>query len=179
MKWKTLKTTLIEGNSFLRFYVDEFETGTGKRGEYYYHVNGYTDGFVSVFVQTHKGTFIMTDEYRYLFDRPSLSNPAGGIEQNETIEEAARREAMEECGYQLGELIPLGWVASANAFSKERMHVFLGRDPVWVGQKLDEVEEITVREMTPAQIDDAIASGEIWDGTTISGWYKVKLFLGL
>ncbi|MFA4845997.1 MAG: NUDIX hydrolase [Patescibacteria group bacterium] len=179
MKWKTLKTTLIEGNPSLRFYVDEFETDTGKRGKYYYHVNGYTDGFVSVFVQTDNNTFIMTDEYRYLFDRQSLGNPAGGIEQNESIEEAARREAMEECGYQLGELIPLGWIASANAISKERMHLFLGRNPVRVGQKLDEVEEITVREMTAAQIDEAIASGEIWDGTTISGWCRVKSFLGL
>ncbi|MBI5794320.1 NUDIX hydrolase [Candidatus Uhrbacteria bacterium] len=179
MTWKTLKTTLIEGNPFLRFYVDEFETPTGKRGKYYYHVNGYTDGFVSVFVQTQNNTFIMTQEYRYLFDRVSLANPKGGIGQSESIEEAAMRETIEECGYKPAELISLGWIASANSISKERMHLFLGRNSVWVGQKLDEAEEITVREMTAAQIDEAIASGEIWDGSAISGWVKVKLFLGL
>lgn len=51
MSWKTLNTKLIEANPYLRFFVDEFETETGKKGKYYYHVNGYTDGFISVLVQ--------------------------------------------------------------------------------------------------------------------------------
>ncbi|MEK7615199.1 MAG: NUDIX hydrolase [Patescibacteria group bacterium] len=179
MKCKTLNTTLIEGNKFLRFFVDEFETDTGKKGTYYYHSNAYIDQFVSVFVQTDQGTFIMTNEYRYLFDRMSLGNPRGGIEKDESIEEAAIRETIEECGYKIGELIPLGWVASAPAISKEEMHLFLGRKLEHVGQKIEETEEITVREMTPAQIDEAIVSGEMWDGCAISGWFKVKQYLGL
>ncbi len=179
MKWKTLNTTMIEGNPFVRFFVDEFETPSGKKGKYFYHVNGNGDGFVSVFVQTLNNTFIMTNEYRYLFDRVSLGNPKGSIEPNESIEEAAMREVVEECGYKPSEIISLGWVASANAISKERMHVFLGKNPVRLGQKLDELEDITVREMTVREIDEAIATGEIWDGATVSGWYKVKLYLGL
>ncbi len=179
MKWKTLNTTLIEGNKFLRFFVDEFETESGTRGKYYYHAGAYSNPFVSMWVQTETGTFIMTNEYRYLFDRFSLANPKGSVEPDETIEEAVVRETIEECGYKPTQLIPLGWVASASAISKEEMHIFLGRSLVHVGQKLDEDERITVCEMTSVQIDAAIASGEIWDSCAISGWFKVKQYLGL
>lgn len=179
MNWKTLSTKTIEANQHLRFLVDEFETQDGHRGQYFYHSNAHSDDFVSVFVQTQTGTFMMTDEYRYLFDRSSLSNPKGGIEQNEPIEKAAIREAVEESGFRPKRLISLGWIASAPAISKERMHLFLGKDLEQVGQKLDEREEIDVREMTAQQIDEAIVSGEIWDGACISGWFKVKAYLGL
>jgi len=179
MSWKTLKTKIIEENSYLRFLVDEFETESGKKGNYYYHLNAYGDGFVSVFVQKDADTFIMTNEYRYLFDRFSVANPKGSIDQNESIEDAAIRETVEESGYKPKVLVPLGWISSAPAISKERMHLFLGKDSEYVGQKLEGYEEIEVREMSVKQIDDAIVSGEIWDGATISGWCRVKLYLGL
>lgn len=179
MSWKTLNTKIIEENPYLRFLVDEFETESGKKGKYYYHLNAFGDGFVSVFVQKDTDTFIMTSEYRYLFDRISVANPKGSIDQNESIEDAAIRETVEESGYKPKVLIPLGWISSAPAISKERMHLFLGKDLEYIGQNLEGLEEIKVKEMTAKQIDEAIASGEIWDGATISGWCKVKLLLGL
>lgn len=179
MSWKTLSTKSIESNKHLRFMVDEFETESGKKGEYYYHSNAYGDEYVSVFIQTAKDTFIMIEEYRYLFDRMFIANPRGGIEKDETIEDAAMRETIEESGYQAVDLIPLGQIASAPAISKERMCLFLATSAKKVGQRLDEMENIRVREMSASEIDQAIASGEIWDGCTISGWTKVKLYLGL
>jgi len=179
MSWKTLNTKIIEKNPYLRFLIDEFETESGKKGKYYYHLNAYGDGFVSVFVQKDADTFIMTNEYRYLFDRFSVANPKGSIDKNESIEDAAIRETVEESGYKPNKLIPLGWISSAPAISKERMHLFLSNDIEYVGQKLEGDEEIKVRVMSVKQIDDAIVSGEIWDGATISGWCRVKLYLGL
>lgn len=177
MSWKTVRTKIIEANPHLRFFIDDFETETGKKGKYYYHSCGYGDGFVGVFVQKDEDSFIMTKEYRYLFDRESIANPKGSIEPGESIEDAAIRETIEECGYKPNTLIPLGWIASAPAISKERMHLFLGKDIVKVGQKIDELEQIDVLEMTSKQIDEAITSGALWDGTTISGWHRVKLYL--
>jgi hypothetical protein len=180
MNWKTLNTKIIEANEHLRFLVDEFETEKGKKGKYYYHSCGSGDDFVGVVVQKDVDTFIMTREYRYLFDRISLAFPKGAIEPNETIEEAAIRETIEECGYKPNTLIPIGWVASAPAISKEKMRLFLGKDIVKVeNQKQDELETITAHKMTSKQIDEAIMSGEMWDGGAISGWLKVKLFLGI
>lgn len=179
MSWKTLSTKSIEANTHLRFMVDEFETEEGKRGEYYYHTNAFGDTAVNIFVQKDNETFIMIREYRYLLDRVTVSMPQGSVEPNETDKFAAQREVMEESGYRAGKMIPLGWFATAPAFSKERAVVFLAQDVTHVGQDLDVREQIEIVEMSAKQIDEAILNGEMWDGQAIASWVKVKLYLGL
>lgn len=178
MKWKTLKTDTIEANEHLRLLVDDFEVD-GRAGKYWYHVNAYGDEAVSVFVQKDDGTFVMIREYRYLFDRMSVTHAQGSIEQGETAKEAARREAREETGFEPDQLIDLGWFASVPAFSKEKTRIFLARNVKKVGQKLDDMEQIEVVEMTADEIDRAIDDGTIWDGQAIACWYRVKTHLGL
>ncbi len=178
MNWKTLKTETIESNPHLRFLVDEFDAG-GRPGKYFYHTNAYGDEAVGVFVQKDTRTFVMIREYRYLFDRQTVTMAQGSIEQGERAEDAARREAREEAGYEAETLIDLGWFATAPAFSKERARLFLAQDVRHAGQKLDTLEEIETCEMTAEEIDLAIADGTIWDGQAIAGWYKVKHYLGL
>lgn len=41
------------------------------------------------------------------------------------------------------------------------------------------VAEFDVLDMSKEQIDQAIHSGEIWDGQVVMIWYKVKHYLGL
>ena len=179
MKWNTLKTETIEQNEHLRFLLDDFETDAGRQGKYYYHANAYGEEAVSVFIQKQNGVFVMIREYRYLFDRLSITMAQGAIEKGETAEQAARREAREEAGYDVGELIDLGWFASVPAFSKEKSRIFLAMDAKKVGQNLDAMEEIEVVEMTASEIEEAIVGGAIWDGQAIAAWYKVKAYLGL
>lgn len=178
MIWKRIKTEVIEQNKHLRFLVDDFEMD-GRAGKYWYHANAHGEEAVNVFVQKDNGAFVMIREYRYLFDRESVSMPQGSIESSETAEQAARREAREEAGYEGGTLIDLGWFASVPAFSKEKARTFLLIHGIHVGQKLDDMEQIEVVEMSARQIDEAIADGTIWDGQAIAAWYKVRAHLGL
>jgi ADP-ribose pyrophosphatase len=178
MSWKTLNTKIIEANQHLRFMVDEFDAD-GRRGKYFYHTNAYGETAVNIFVQKSARMFLMIREYRYLLDGTTLSMPQGSVEPGETEEAAARREVVEECGYEPGTLTFLGWFATAPAFSKERVYLYLASDVKEVGQKLDEKEEIETVELTVEQIDEAILNGEMWDGQAIAGWYKVKQQLGL
>ena len=178
-KWKTLKTEILIQNEHLKFSVDDFELPDGSLGKYFYHRPAHVDNFVQVFVRRDDGLFVMIEEYRYLFDRISVACPAGSIEKDESTEDAARRETVEECGFDPKTLTPLGWTASAPAFSKEQASIYLATDLQEVGQNLDEREQIRVRIMSVQEIDDAIASGDIWDGIVISSWFKVKQHLGL
>ncbi|MBI5370101.1 NUDIX hydrolase [Candidatus Uhrbacteria bacterium] len=179
MSWKTLSTKTIIENEHLRFLQDAFETENRKKGTYWYHANAYGDKAVDVFIQKDEHTFVMIREYRYLFDRITISTPQGSIEQGESPEEAARREVREEAGYAADTFINLGWFATAPAFSKEQACIFLARNIHPVGQQLDTMEEIDVIEMTAEAIDQAIADGTIWDGQAIAGWDKVKAYLAL
>ena len=175
--WKTLKTKIIEQNKYLRFLVDTFVTDSGQSGEYFYHTNAHGDNAVGSFVQKDEDTFIMIREYRYLYDRISISQTQGSVELGEAMIDAAKREVIEETGYEPKTLIDLGWFATAPSFSKEKAHVFLARDLKPVGQKLDEIERIETIEMTIDEIDQAIESGQIWDGQVVAAWYRVKAYL--
>ena len=173
-KWKTLSRQLIEENRFASFKVDEFETAEGNKGSYYYHLN---NNAACAFAQLSEDQFVMLREYRYLLDQISLSHVQARVEIGEDAIDAAHREVIEEVGYKAGEMISLGWMASAPAISKEVFSVFLARDLSLEEKNNDEFEDTEVVIMSRAQIDEAVVSGEIWDSNVIATWQKVKMFL--
>ena len=177
-KWKTIKTEPVIENDHIRFLVDDYEVD-GQKRTYYYHANAYGTEYVEGFLQKENGNFIMLKEYRYLFDKISVAIPAGGIEKDETPDEAFVRECIEEAGYKPNKIVRIGWKASAPSISKERGIVYLATDLEPAKQKLEDNEEIDIIEMTAEQIDEAIQSGDIWDGTVISSWYLVKKHLNI
>lgn len=72
------------------------------------------------------GSILLTEDTQP--DREAVITPPGGrIDPGETVEEAARREFLEETGYEIGELVP--W-HSYRATSKIEwdVHAFIGRD---------------------------------------------------
>ncbi len=119
----------------------------------------------------------MVREYRYVFDRMSVSQPMGGIEPGESPEETAVRELREETGYEAATVVRLGTIASAPAFSQEELSVFFATDLKKVGEHDHEITEVIF--MDAHEIDAAIRNGVIWDSNAISAWYLVKLHLGL
>lgn len=167
---------MIEQNKHLRFFGDDFEVN-GHVGKYWYHTNAYGDEAVMMCVQTDDGRFVMIEEYRYLIGHTSLGLPAGSIEVGESPLEAARREIQEESGYLASQMVDLGWFATAPAFSKERVRLFLATDVQPTSQRLDPFEQIQTVLMTAEQIDQAIEEGILWDGQAIAAWYKVKTYL--
>jgi len=172
--WKTLKTQVLEKNKYVTYKADDFETEDGTKGTYYYHEN---NGATCTFIQKEDGSFILVREYRYLFDRMSIGCVQAAVDPGESPEDSAYREAREETGYEPATVTHVGWFSGAAALSKERIDVFIGRGLTHKGQDLEDFEEIEVVEMTAEQINEAIASNEIWDGHVISAWKKVELHL--
>jgi len=100
-----------------------------------------------------------------------LEVPAGMIE-DESAEETARREALEEAGLRLGALDHVGRVWSTPGVSTERIDLFLApygaADRVADGGGLaSENEDITVVEMAMAELDAMLAAGAIADLKTM------------
>jgi ADP-ribose pyrophosphatase len=155
--------------------MDRFQTNEGREGDYHYMTN---NNAVAVIAQLGDDQFVMLREYRFVFDRVSLSCVMGGIEPGETAEASARREIVEEIGYEAGDMIRLGQHASAPAFSSEVVDIFLARNLREVGKPDDGgLEETEVVVMTAEQIEDAIASGEIWDGQVVTPWHVARRYL--
>jgi nudix-type nucleoside diphosphatase (YffH/AdpP family) len=80
-----------------------------------------------------------------------LAEPVGGVAEDESRADTARREAMEEVGVKLGQLEPVGRVWMTPASTTERVDLFLAeyseRDRVSRGGGAEgEIEQIDVRE---------------------------------
>lgn len=172
--WETKREEMIHENPFFQIWKRDFVTPDGVEGQWFYHTN---NNAIAVIVQSSEDGFVFLREYRYLQDRTSLSCVAGAVDPGETVEQAAKRECIEEVGYEIGTLIHVGTNVTAPAFSTEQVSVFLARDLKKVEEHRTEYEYIETVILSRKEIDEAILKGEIWDSNAIAEWQLVKLYL--
>lgn len=109
-----------------------------------------------------------------------LEAPAGMIDDGETAEVAARREALEEIGVRLGDLTPLGRAYSSPAITTETITLFLATcsatDRVADGGGLEaEHEEIEVVEMDLDELAALADEGGLADMKTLVLLSRLRL----
>jgi ADP-ribose pyrophosphatase len=98
-----------------------------------------------VLLANDNGHFILINQYRNPIDSYSVQLPGGGVESNETLEQAARREFKEETGYACDEVLYLGSMVPASWRSNEITHVFYSKDITrCTEQELESHEQIKV-----------------------------------
>ncbi|HUI64582.1 MAG TPA: NUDIX hydrolase, partial [Bacteroidota bacterium] len=61
-----------------------------------------------------------------------------------------------------------------NGVTDEICQVFIARNLVFVGADPDVTEEFEILQLAPSDLEQRIASGEIWDGMTIAAWALVR-----
>jgi ADP-ribose pyrophosphatase len=167
---KRLSTETIHTNPWWEYKKDIFERPDGTTGEYFYGENP-GSGAAFIIPVLPNGNILLVRQYRYLRDRFSISFPGGGIDAGESPSEAAKRELLEETGYQVGELIKLGEFEGCMGLVKDMCHVFLSTDLELIAEpKITENEEIEIIERRPDEFDDMVKRGEIWDGQALAGW---------
>lgn len=98
--------------------------------------------------------------------------PAGYIDEGEVAVEAARREAAEEVGVKVGELVHVADVFPSPGSLTERLSLYLARygagDVVSGGGGLaEEGEEIEVLEWPLARLGEAVQEGSLSDAKTL------------
>ena len=124
---------------------------------------------------TAQGTLLMVRQWRYAVGRALIELPAGGMEEKEEAEDAARRELQEEAGYLPLQLTPLFSSYPAPGFCDEALHYFLARDLHPSRLPGDEDEDIEVMEFTFAE---AMAHPDVRaDSKTLLGLYVALEYL--
>lgn len=104
----------------------------------------------------------MERQYRHGLGRMSVEIPAGVAEQGESPLEAAKRELLEETGYE-SPCWQLQAILSPNpATSTNYTYCFLATEARKVSaQHLDRTEDITIELMTPRQVRTLLEEGQI------------------
>ena len=111
----------------------------------------------------------LIQNYRVSVEETLIELPAGTREPNEPPEMTARRELIEETGYEAATLTPLHQFYLSPGILDERMHLFQATDLQWVGANREAGEEIENLVVPFAEAIDMIHDGQIQDSKTIVG----------
>lgn len=127
---------------------------------------------------TEEGDVVVIDEWRHAVGRASRGLPAGTVDGADAdLAAAAKRELLEETGYETATLSHLLTVEPANGIANSVHHHFVARECRSTGsQRLDPDESIRVETVSWGAFKDAAAAGELRDGRALTAIAYLEAF---
>jgi ADP-ribose pyrophosphatase len=157
--------TVFEGR-LLTVRVDEIELPSGGKAarETVLH-----PGAVVIVPLLDDGRVVMIRQYRHATGKVLWELPAGLLEEGEEPACAARRELVEEVGYEVEELALLFSTYLSPGFSSELAYVFVARGLRKVEARTQPDESIRVAEMPLGEAVAMVHRGEVQNAAAICG----------
>ena len=132
--------------------------------------------WINVVPVTPAGNLVLIRQFRHGTASVVWEIPGGMIDAgDEDPEQAARRELLEETGYEPEKMIFLGAVHPNPAIQNNRCHTFLAHNARSRQiQKLDGTEDIEVREAPWSEVSRMVDQGEITHSLVLAAlfWYQ-------
>ena len=121
--------------------------------------------------------FIIEKQFRYALGKEIYELPAGKLEADEEPLEAAKRECLEETGYQPLEMIHLGDMSPTCGYSTEIIHFYYCPKSVKQERHLDSDEVIDLMYLSLEEIEQMIKEDQIIDSKILAvlTLYKNKM----
>jgi 8-oxo-dGTP pyrophosphatase MutT (NUDIX family) len=123
--WRTLGTTEVYRNPWIRVREDRVETPGGRPGIYGVVTTGPA---VGVLPFTDADHVVLVRQRRYVTGAVTWEMPTGGAHPGEPLAAAAQRELIEETGRRAGRLEPVTSFVSSKSILDEWAHLFVGHD---------------------------------------------------
>jgi len=121
------------------------------------------------------GKVVLIRQYRHAVGEFLWEIPAGTLERGEEAIECARRELVEETGYEASSFDKLAEILPAPGYTDEHIHIFLATGLRSVKQKLEDDEVLELQPMAFHTALEMITKGEIRDAKTIAGLLLTSL----
>jgi ADP-ribose pyrophosphatase len=159
--WKTLgRELLLSAPPWLTVFSERVELPSGRVVNDFYNI--VLPQFALIVPWTEDGKLVLVRGYKHGVGRINLSPPAGLIEPGEEPLATARRELLEETGYEADDWQSLGdYVVDGNR-GCGRMHLFAASSARLVRPPRDDDGEVLRTEvLSPAEAVDALRRGKI------------------
>ena len=165
-------------DAWFRVRQDDVEMPSGASIDGYYVWE--SPHIATVVPVTPDGLFVLCRQYRHAVGRVMLQVPAGIVAEGESPEAAARRELEEETGYRAGTLEHLGDIAVYPTKLSGWHHLYLAREVVPDGARMDDPHEPIEVVLTAAEeLYRMIDNNEFQVGDSVSAVLIAFRRLGL
>jgi len=122
---------------------------------------------------------VMIRQYRHAIGEFLLEIPAGTLDKGETALECARRELVEEVGYEASKFRKIGEIVPVPGYSNERIHIFLATGLKLSRQDLNQDEVLEIELLPLSTALDMVRQREIYDAKTIAGLFLASKVLNV
>lgn len=168
-KWKTLENERVYRTPIFDLIRRHREHPTRGRRDFYVID---APAWVNIIPLTPDNRVVLIHQYRHGVEHRTLETPGGMVDAEDANPgAAARREMIEETGYDSAEVIEIGRVHPNPAIQPNWCYSFLARGVKIVGQPpQDSAEETAVVTYPLGEVKELIASGKITHALTIAAF---------
>ena len=178
MKWKTIESRPLIENYHVAVRKNKVELPDGAIIPDFYTVTIPDAAMVAAI--TEDGQILLKLEYRYACKSEVIECPAGMVERGEDILSTAKRELLEETGYESDGWTCLGSTWESTSKLTNRMYLFLAKDCVRVSdQHLDDNEHVEVLKVSLEAAVEMVMAGIINANSSAHLILKVARMIGV
>ena len=160
MKWKILSSEYLSRHRYFTARKDKCETPEGNIVDEYFVVELPTT--CCAVAITEQGEVLMVRQYRHPVEEAILEIPGGFVDENETPEQAVKRELKEETGYEFSTIKKVGKIAANPGVLNNFTFLFLAQGGIKTGEQtldtneLIEIEKISLQELKTLFLENRI-----------------------
>ena len=166
MRWTIHGERSLYESPWVRLCLTDIELPGGERFEH--HVVRVPDPAAGVVIHDPDDGVLLLWRHRFITDTWGWEIPAGRIDPGESAEGAARREVLEETGWEPGPLRPLVAYQPTNGLSDQRFHLFAADGARHIGEPTDVHEAERVEWLPVDRVRDEVAAGNVQDGLSLT-----------
>lgn len=173
LRWKETGRRLLQRCSIFDLYLSTRQSAGGRRGDFFLLEAPAWVTVVPVFRDAAgEERFLMVRQYRHGVDRVTVEFPAGLAGEGEDPQETARRELLEETGFQAAGMELIGTIAPNPAFMNNWCYTYLARDPQQLRPpQPDELEMLEVLQVPARELVAEMGGDGYINGMVLASLY--------